>query len=179
MNVITTVQQARAIADEHLNASSPPVDIIDAVTQEHEFGWVFFYDSRRYLETGKFSERLAGNAPVLVERQSGRVWVLGTARSVDFYLTKFRRYGDPHAQPARTVSLLGWRRGANAVQAIAVLRKFTGLSLSQAKSKVEARLNGEPVQVTAPNPEEADELAKELEACGFSAQQDHDRIASG
>mgnify|MGYP001952417046 CR=1 FL=1 len=30
--------------------------------KEHEFGWVFFYNSKRYLETGEFSAALAGNA---------------------------------------------------------------------------------------------------------------------
>jgi hypothetical protein len=178
MSTITTIQRARAIAADHLSAVTPPVDIIDAATQEHEFGWVFFYNSRRYLETGEFSYALAGNAPLLIERLSGRLWTLGTARSVEFYLDNFRRSGDPHARPARTVSLLGWQRGASMIQAIAILRKFTDLSLSQAKSKLDARLNGEKVQVVASSPEKARELATELEACGFSARQDHDRTAS-
>jgi hypothetical protein len=108
MSTITTIQQARAIAADHLSAVTPPVDIIDVATQEHEFGWVFFYDSRRYLETGEFSCRLAGNAPLLIERLSGRLWTLGTARSLDFYLDNFRRSGDPHARPGPTVMLLGW-----------------------------------------------------------------------
>ena len=55
--------------------------------------------------------------------------------------------------------------------AIAVLRKFAGLSLNEAKAMIEARLDGELIHVRVRNPQEAAELVSELKAYGFSAQQ--------
>jgi hypothetical protein len=65
------------------------------LTAETDVGWVFFYESRRYLETGDERERLMGNAPLLV-CHTGAVHLLGTERPVEAYLDDFRRSGDPY-----------------------------------------------------------------------------------
>ena len=65
------------------------------LTAETDVGWVFFYESRRYLETHDEHDRLMGNAPILVAR-SGAVHLLGTERPVEAYLDDFRRSGDPY-----------------------------------------------------------------------------------
>jgi hypothetical protein len=66
-------------------------DLIDQDLIETEFGWVFFYESRRFKETGDFSDRLAGNAPVIVDRAIGSLHVTGTARPTAEYIEEFRR----------------------------------------------------------------------------------------
>ena len=53
--------------------------IADNHTREEVFGWVFFYNSKRFLETGEFLRRLAGNGPVIVDGLTGEVSMLGTA----------------------------------------------------------------------------------------------------
>jgi len=50
---------------------------------------VFFYESKAYLETGNFSDRLAGNAPLLVDRYDGELRVTGTARPLAEYLSTY------------------------------------------------------------------------------------------
>ena len=70
--------------------------ILDEHTIEDEFGWVFFYESKAYLDTGDFSYALAGNAPLLISRMDGSVHVTGTARPIEFYIENFKRSGDPH-----------------------------------------------------------------------------------
>jgi hypothetical protein len=42
-----------------------------------EDGWVFFYNSRKFIETGDFSFTLAGNGPIFI-RKDGEVHQLPT-----------------------------------------------------------------------------------------------------
>ena len=60
-----------------------------------DLGWVFFYESRRYLQTQDEHDKLMGNAPLLVCR-SGAVHLLGTEHPVEHYIDEFRRSGDPY-----------------------------------------------------------------------------------
>ena len=57
----------------------------EAATQEREFGWVFFYDSLR------LDDRLAGNAPFIVDRTDGSIHVTGTALPLEDYLAAFAK----------------------------------------------------------------------------------------
>ena len=83
-------ETARAIAAEHIGRQTPEgvtLIVIDSETQEHDFGWVFFYDSKEYAETGDFLHAIAGNAPVVVLRD-GTVRETGTARPLADYLSE-------------------------------------------------------------------------------------------
>lgn len=71
--------------------------LVDEATLERPWGWVFFYTSRKWAETGDLQYALAGNAPILVERTTGRLLTLGTARPVEDYIAAYERSGDPHA----------------------------------------------------------------------------------
>ncbi len=63
--------------------------INEGPTIEQSYGWVFFYNSRRYLETGDIMFAFAGNGPVVVERKDGTVTELGSGRSVEDELRDF------------------------------------------------------------------------------------------
>jgi hypothetical protein len=54
--------------------------LVDDHTIEFSAGWVFFYESRDYLEGGTVSSALAGNAPLIVGKKDGAVHLTGTAR---------------------------------------------------------------------------------------------------
>jgi hypothetical protein len=58
---------------------------------EHDFGWVYFYDGSLHLETGDVSDAVAGNAPLIVDRTDGRLYITGTAHPIEHYLIEFRR----------------------------------------------------------------------------------------
>jgi hypothetical protein len=47
--------------------------------EEHELGWLIFYDSQPHHETGELQHAIAGNAPYLVSREDGSMVVTGTA----------------------------------------------------------------------------------------------------
>ncbi len=72
-----------------LKNSEIEVEIVDAATVAKPYGWVFFYQSRTFLETGDFSDQLVGNAPILINRLSGEPRVLGTAKPAEYYLSEY------------------------------------------------------------------------------------------
>lgn len=74
-------------AREYLMCSEIPLEI----TYEGEFseGWYFCYQSKEFLETGELSAQLAGNAPFLIDKQSGELHILGTAKPLESYLDDY------------------------------------------------------------------------------------------
>ena len=106
-----TYQQARELAQrwlaeqasqpdpllEHLGIAQSERVLIDEATREESFGWVFFYQSKKYLETGDFRHALAGNAPLIITR-TGELHVTGTAEPLERYLERFRATGDPYGK---------------------------------------------------------------------------------
>lgn len=87
---------ARRIAEGQLAGlfAGSPVDvaIMDEHTREEDFGWVFFYESKTYLQTGDFRHRLVGNGPLIVDR-AGRVHQAGTAKPIGHYIRDLRQKG--------------------------------------------------------------------------------------
>jgi hypothetical protein len=97
MNV--TASEAKQIALNYLRQLEPAVGcdllLIDDHTIERSFGWVYFYTSKRYAETGEIIYALAGNAPIVVTKADGRLHVTGTAYPVEHYLQAFNDYEPP------------------------------------------------------------------------------------
>jgi hypothetical protein len=90
-----TKEQAQAIVRKELNlreqmGDKVKVRIIEESTIEADFGWVFFYNSEEFLDTGNYSYCLAGNAPFIVDREDGSLHVTGTAQSAEHYIEKYR-----------------------------------------------------------------------------------------
>jgi hypothetical protein len=86
-------EQALAIAESHISqlaGSEGSLAVLQTETAEHSFGWVFFYQSRRYLETHNPDDALAGNAPLIVDRLTGQVTETGTAYPLEYYLLQYK-----------------------------------------------------------------------------------------
>ncbi len=86
----------RSIALAHINAPSSYGKHIDCVildqhTLEEDFGWVFFYQSREYIETGDFLAALGGNSPLIISGLDGSVTKTGTAQPVEVYIEEYRK----------------------------------------------------------------------------------------
>jgi hypothetical protein len=58
---------------------------------EHDFGWVYFYDGSVHVATGNPRDAILGNAPLIVDRSDGKLYITGTAHPIDHYLAEFRR----------------------------------------------------------------------------------------
>ena len=70
--------------------------ILDEHTIEGPWGWVFFHTSKKWHETGDIAYAIAGNAPLIVERVTGRLVDTGTAMDIDYYIENYERTGSPH-----------------------------------------------------------------------------------
>jgi hypothetical protein len=65
--------------------------LVVARVDEHDFGWLYFYDSASHVATGRPSDAVVGNAPLIVDRNDGRLYVTGTAHPIEHYLQEYRR----------------------------------------------------------------------------------------
>ena len=65
--------------------------VVDSATMERSYGWVFFYNTRSYLETGDPRQALAGNSPIVVLKATGAVHELGTALPLEHALADLER----------------------------------------------------------------------------------------
>jgi hypothetical protein len=97
-----TREQAKAAVEQHLRSTGAVGDdevvILDASTIERSYGWVFVYQSKRFLETGDIMDALGGNGPIVALRTSETLHPLATSASVDVSLRAFEdEHGLPHA----------------------------------------------------------------------------------
>ena len=139
-----------------------------------KYGWVFSYQSKAYLETGSPTCLLAGNAPILVDRHSHRLFDLGTAYPEEYYVENYLTHGDPHfdRQPAEGwVELTCLTETIDKVAAIRIIRRFNMLGLRDVKQLVEDCLAGKSRELQCASDMDALELAEELDALGVTAKQ--------
>jgi hypothetical protein len=65
--------------------------LVEGGVLKRPYGWVFFYQSRGYVETGDPERMMGGNAPILVERCNGEIRVTGTGAPLDAYLAAYEK----------------------------------------------------------------------------------------
>jgi hypothetical protein len=82
------MHEARQIAFHTAQSQCPfAIEIIDVETREESFGWVFFY------QRAEPPHGLVGNAPIIVDRETGRPSVTGTNYPIDWYIQAYRELG--------------------------------------------------------------------------------------
>ncbi|GLX02690.1 YrhB domain-containing protein [Microtetraspora sp. NBRC 16547] len=94
-----TEPEARGLADKELariyeearGYSDYDGGIVVVGVEEYPIGWVYYYQSARYVRTGEFSAMLAGNAPILIDRQDGAILPTGTAHPLEHYINEHTR----------------------------------------------------------------------------------------
>jgi hypothetical protein len=91
---------AEAIAEQYVKrlstCSGLALELLKENTLEKDFGWVFFYDSRSYIDSCSFQDKMVGNAPIIVDRREGAVYETGTAEPIDYYIQNYERFGSPY-----------------------------------------------------------------------------------
>jgi hypothetical protein len=65
--------------------------VVEESTIEKPFGWIFFYQSKKFLETGLFMHRLAGNGPVFVNKMTGAIDFFGSLPPFEVILADYER----------------------------------------------------------------------------------------
>lgn len=89
-NVLTR-SAARARIEQMLSelAFDCEVVILDEATRDYDWGWVFFYQSREFVESGDPMSELLGNAPYIVNKITGEVRITGTAERIEYYVNEY------------------------------------------------------------------------------------------
>lgn len=90
------IEEAQSLVQAELDNNTDPNDddqcvVLEEETIEKEWGWVFFYQSKKYIETGDIGEMLAGNAPYIVNKKNGQLHVTGTAEDIEYYISEFEQ----------------------------------------------------------------------------------------
>lgn len=60
-----------------------------------EWGWIFFYNTEKYIETNDPKYTIAGNVPLFVTK-NGEIFETGTAEPLEGYIERFEKTGNPH-----------------------------------------------------------------------------------
>ena len=90
-----TKEQARLIVENNINKRSFDIPVNDKMiilndaTIEKPWGWVFFYTSKTWHETGDDEYAVAGNTPIIIEKATGRLIETGTAYPVEHYIQEY------------------------------------------------------------------------------------------
>jgi hypothetical protein len=84
-------EEAINIAIKYLKEESTTYDLalLTEHTIEFELGWVFFYQSRKYIESGDYRDMLGGNAPFIVNKNDGSIHVTGTSYRIEKYIEDY------------------------------------------------------------------------------------------
>jgi hypothetical protein len=87
MELAEALQQARAHVQRM--GLAPEVIVLEAETLARPYGWIFFYADRRHVEGGDVRYALGGNAPFLVDRETGAIHELGTHAPIEKQLREY------------------------------------------------------------------------------------------
>lgn len=166
-----TLEQALAIAKRKVAEiwSGIEVRVLDATVQEFGEGWVFSYQSARFLDTADFAHMLMSAKPLFVAKDNGKTFFLSPHDSYLESMAAYRACGNPNATPIAEIDLLGWETGANAIAAIQCIRRHSSLGLSEAKSIIDRCLRGDRCVVRASDVEQAKSMVATLASAGFKS----------
>ncbi|GGB80289.1 hypothetical protein GCM10007424_20500 [Flavobacterium suaedae] len=88
-----TEQEILNIANSEIkrieNDSKIETVLINELIIKKPYGNIFFYTSKKYYETRNEKYAVAGNAPFLVEKETGNIVVFGTAHTEDYYIEEY------------------------------------------------------------------------------------------
>jgi len=83
---------ARDRVSGKLREMSPAHDqwvVVDEHTIERPFGWIFFYNSERFVTTGNAIYRLAGNGPVFVNKATESIEFFGSTPPLEDLISRY------------------------------------------------------------------------------------------
>ncbi len=73
-------EQARQIVKNKLPET---MDIMDEYTLEKKYGWVFFSQTKKYIESRNYKHKAIGSGGTLVEKSTGNIYRFGSSFILD------------------------------------------------------------------------------------------------
>lgn len=71
-----------------------PLVIVHELIRERDRGWVFPFNTKRFVETRYPLDGLVGYGPIFIDKQTGQMHLLGSAR-IQAWLDTYDRTGAP------------------------------------------------------------------------------------
>jgi len=139
-----TEQEALKLVLREVISQTPDCSVLSEKTEAHNACYVFYYQSNKYISSGKLEDMYVGHGPVIVCRKTSEVFETGSSRASLEYIDTFKACGDPNAAPTDIIEISEWKEGANKVAATKLIRSFSNLGLSDAKNIVDDVLAGYP-----------------------------------
>lgn len=100
---------ARALAQGHVDEISVSIGLqcmlVDSATESTPEAFVFYYNTEAGDGCDESSARLAGNGPLIVTREDGRVHSCGSGYPTQYFLENLKRFGS--AYPPRNEASAG------------------------------------------------------------------------
>lgn len=88
-----TQDQARELAQQALlkmeQRTGLNLAILDSETMERSWGWVFFWNSREYIQSRDSTKAVFGNSPFIIDRLTGKFAPSGTAHPIGTYIRRY------------------------------------------------------------------------------------------
>jgi len=64
--------------------------LVVVTVREYDFGWVFLWNTKEYVDTGNTLDAVLDNEPLIVDRGDGQLYAAGTALSLEDCVEEFR-----------------------------------------------------------------------------------------
>jgi ribosomal protein L7/L12 len=163
-------RDANDLVEEYVRRieADTPLIVFPELTETHDFGWIIFYGS------ADPSNPVAGNGPVIVDRNTGDLYPTGTAYPLAEYVNNFKETGDPHRRLGRSVTLNDVQCDEHRIEIVKTIRELTHLSLGAAKKFLDDCLDGMKPTVRLESNEIARELARRLTELGMNVTQNQE-----
>jgi immunity protein 35 of polymorphic toxin system len=89
--MLTKTEALELVATMLRQMSTPddPFVVVDEETIETTYGWVFFFDSKKHLETGDHRYALAGNVPIMVNKHDATVEFFALYKSLSESIAEY------------------------------------------------------------------------------------------
>ncbi|TGL15866.1 YrhB domain-containing protein [Leptospira meyeri] len=68
--------------------------IIDELTIIKPYGWIFFYQSKKYLETKDNKYLLFGTGPILLNRGNNFLCIFGSYKPAEYFILEYEKGND-------------------------------------------------------------------------------------
>jgi hypothetical protein len=161
-------QIARQYVSQLEAEAGVPMSICSKDTIQCDFGWVFFYAPK------DSQELVAGNAPIIVDREDGAVHLTGTAYPIEHYLESYARVRRPYpfAVEEHVVVLYGWKPGLLKISMVKAIRAATGQGLAEAKACVDEVVGGRSVSLSCSSASAADDFRTKVQVLGVLARRE-------